>query len=247
MCAPDMRAPKVVNIENSNIVGMTHQYLPKAYWVNNAEVDLVNDPYVTYSQAHEEFKLVIWELGRRCNYDCWYCGPDAHNTYESQKTLGSLLAAVRQLQIIWLNSQPAKFVFAGGESTFNPDFMEFANHLHKDGHRIHTTTNGSHTTAYYTELARISDISFSAHLSYLETPNIAKKFIANVAAATINAGLNYIEVRIMLQPGKLLQAQELHTRLIEVTPRVTVDLLHNETKTTIEYTAQEVQWATSHQ
>jgi MoaA/NifB/PqqE/SkfB family radical SAM enzyme len=244
-----MRSPKVRDTLDTDIVGMAHQSLPIRYWSpeTHETVDLVKEPTITYSKDHEEFKVVVWELGRRCNYNCWYCGPSAHNNYENQKALQTMIDGYEQLARIWLCNQPTKFVFAGGESTFNPDFMQFAQYITSRGlgHVLHVTTNGSHTNQYYTELAKISSISFSAHLTYLETPNIYNKFVKNIELATINRGLNYIEVRIMLEPGKLAFAQQLYQDLKAVTNNVTVDLLHDQDLNIMEYSPEEQTWAAS--
>jgi organic radical activating enzyme len=144
-----------------------------------------------------------------------------------------------------------KFVFTGGEPTFNPDFLEFVTYLHDDLlHIIHTTTNGSHTPAYYSKLIQVSDIGFSAHLTYLERPEIYKKFIDNIKSANEsrqsnhNASLNWLGVRIMLQPGKLDMAKKLYNDCKEIIPNVNVDLLHGTNKQILPYSQEEIDWVT---
>jgi hypothetical protein len=48
----------------------------------------------------------------------------------------------------------------------------------------------------------------------------------------------------MLQPGKLDMAKTLYTDCKEVTPNVTVDLLHGNNKQILPYSQEEIAWVT---
>jgi organic radical activating enzyme len=151
----------------------------------------------------------------------------------------------------WGMNQRIKFGFSGGESTFNPDYLEFVEYLKSQGHIIHTTTNGSHQPDYYSKLMLVSDITVSAHLDYLQQPRMYQKFLDNIQAAAHSkvsrpeSNTNILEVRIMLQPGKLDQAQKLYQDLIPITSNVTVDLLHDKKKKIMDYSQSELAWTTS--
>jgi hypothetical protein len=246
-CGTDMQSPKVKNYDDINVV--TSRKIKDLEFDDLTLVDLVKEPDITFCGVFKDYKLVIWELGRRCNYDCWYCFPDSHNNYEGHKTLGSLKHGLKNLSKVWGANQKMKFVFTGGEPTFNPDFLEFVTHLHDDlYHIVHTTTNGSHTPSYYAKLMQVSDIGFSAHLNYLERPEIYKKFISNIKSAdesrksNQNASLNWLGIRIMLQPNKLELAKELYNDCKEITANVTVDLLHDINKQIMIYSEEEIKW-----
>lgn len=256
-CGSDMKSPKVKNIEDTSIAS-THR-INKIDYSNLTVVDQVTNPDMIFCGEYSDHKLVIWEIGRRCNYDCWYCFPDSHNNYESHKTLGSLMHGLKNLSKSWATETDGesdkmipskmKFVFTGGEPTFNPDFLEFVTHLHDDLlHIAHTTTNGSHTPDYYAKLMKVSDIGFSAHLHYLETPNIYKKFLKNIESAANtklnnrSASYNWLGVRIMLQPGKLEFAKQLYNDCKAITKIVEVDLLHGRDKKILPYSQEEIDW-----
>lgn len=246
-CGSDMQSPKVKDIKDIGIV--TSSYIKPLDYSNLNIVDQVTNPDVIACGAFSQYKMVIWEIGRRCNYNCWYCVPDSHNNYESHKTLGSFMHGLDNLNEYWSENQKMKFVFTGGEPTFNPDFLEFITHLHDDLlHIVHTTTNGSHTPEYYSKLIKVSDIGFSAHLNYLETPNIYKKFIKNIESAVTtkanntSAGFNWLGVRIMLQPGRLDLAKQLYKDCKNVIGNITIDLLHDKNKQIMPYSQEEVDW-----
>lgn len=246
-CGTDMQTPKVKSYEDIGIV--TARKIKNLDLDALKPVDLVKDPTITFSGVFNEYKLVIWELGRRCNYDCWYCFPDSHNNYEGHKTLGSLKHGLKNLSTFWGADTKMKFVFTGGEPTFNPDYLEFVEHLRNDlFHIVHTTTNGSHTPDYYAKLMKVSDIGFSAHLSYIERPEIYKKFVKNVQSAYESkqsnpvANMNWLGVRIMLQPGKLDLAKQLKQDCKNITSNVTVDLIHDRNKKVLPYSQEEIDW-----
>lgn len=248
-CGSDMQSLKVVDKADTYLatkVGMTD-----IDYSHLKLVDKVESPTISFCGAFKEYKLIVWEIGRRCNYDCWYCFPDSHNTYEGHKTLGSLMNGLESLELFWAKGYKMKFVFTGGEPTFNPDFLEFVTHLHDNlFHIAHTTTNGSHTEDYYKKLIQVSDIGFSAHLTYLENPKIYDKFIKNVRAAEASrlsnesSLANWLGVRIMLQPGKLELATRLYNDCKAITPNVTIDLIHGADKKIISYEEKEIIWMT---
>jgi len=243
-CGSDMQSPKVKNRED----------IPKIANLKFDEFNLVNqvaDPDILFCGAFTDYKLVIWELGRRCNYDCWYCIPASHNNFEGHKTLGTLMSGLENLNRHWSKDQKIKFVFTGGEPTFNPDFLKFATYLHDDlFHIVHTTTNGSHTPDYYSKLMQVSDIGFSAHLSYLERPEIYKKFIKNIAVASESkqsnktANLNWLGVRIMLESGRLDLAKKIYNDCKVITDSITIDLIHGKNKQILPYSQEEIDWVT---
>jgi len=248
-CGSDMQTPKVKNFEDTHIVSQDE--IKDIDYNNLKLIDHVENPDVIFCGAFKQYKMVIWELGRRCNYNCWYCTESSHNGYEAHKTLGTLQYGLKNLTKHWSKGQVMKFVFTGGEPTFNPDYLDFVIELKELGHIIHTTTNGSHTEDYYSRLMQVSDIGFSAHLTYLENPKMYDKFISNIAAAHESkksdetANLNWLGVRIMLQPGKLSLAKKLYKDCKSIIDNVVIDLLHGHegTKTIISYSEDELAWA----
>lgn len=204
------------------------------------------------SDAIRTRKVVVWDLGRRCNYNCTYCFPEIHNNYEAHKSLGSLKFAADFLRRVWAVDYPIKFVITGGEPTANPAFLDFVKYLREPyvlkwqtGPQrvwdwVHTTTNGSRLPEYYEEMMGLSDIGFSAHLEYLKEPQILDKFISNITRCvklkTDNetARLNWLGARLMLKPGQLELARTVWDRISQI-PDVrqhcvrTISLLHSNT------------------
>ena len=170
------------------------------------------DPKAIYSQETEKFKTIIWDLGRLCNFDCHYCSKNSHNNFDPVKNLKFFLNAYENIKIWNYSDERIKFSMTGGEPTVYKDYLPFVKTLKKDDHIIHTTTNGSNTVEYYSELAQYSDIAFSLHLEYVKRLGI-EKFLNNIKAAAettesghennTDARFNWVIVRIMLDPGNL--------------------------------------------
>ncbi len=253
-CGADMAVPKVKDydlIKDFKIEDINKKLLH--------EVETIKNPNVVYSDATKDFKSVIWDLGRLCNFDCSYCSKNSHNNYDPVKNLKAMIAAYENLQNYWnKNDERLKFSIAGGEPTVYKDYLPFVKYLKEKNHIVMTTTNGSNSEKYYAELAEYSDICFSIHLKYAEKLGI-DKFVKNVLAAAettkqahINntvAKYNWIIVRIMLEPGKLETAKKVYSEFTEKLQGynnivITVDVVHNADgdHKIYEYSSEELEW-----
>lgn len=208
-CGSDMAVPKVKNAES--VLRFFNNNKIREYDVNYKLPKV--DAEVVYSTNYVK-KAVTWAIGRRCNFDCWYCPPSDHNNFEAHKDYDTLMAAYTVLSTQWIKGEPTKFSMLGGELTIYKDYLPFVKTLREQGHNSITTTNGSRDAAYYAELAAVSDICFSLHLNYLKTLGI-EKFIKSIDAAIRNKAENFIRIRLMVDPGNLEYAKEVHEILLE--------------------------------
>jgi organic radical activating enzyme len=253
-CGADMAVPKASNLD------LINQHFPNSIIIEkelNTKHDRV-DPVVVYSNTNNLFKFISWEIGRRCNFDCWYCPPTVHNNYEKQKTLSQFETAYNNLKH-WIDGEKTKFSFTGGEPTVYKDYLPFVKRIKQDGHLVMTTTNGSHNENYYRELAEYSDICFSVHLNYVKQFGI-DKFIKSIQSATdvrrknSNDGSlgdpNWVGVRIMCDPGNLDIAKEIYKICKEKFNDIiisvdTVHDAHTGSGNLYSYTEEEIHWIKS--
>lgn len=185
--------------------------------LKNFSASQVDPAWVGPSNVDKNFPLTItWDIGRRCNYKCSYCAPSVSNTYEVNKTLGSLKFAIRNLHEDYCQGKKAIWNFSGGEPTINPSYMEIVKHLYNDlGHSIITQTNASQGESYYSELIEYSSIFFSAHLDQYNE----EQFIKNTQAviekiSTIQEpARKQFFVKVMTPPGKVKEGQDLIDKL----------------------------------
>lgn len=246
-CGADMGIPKVKNKED------VLKFFPKMKIekFELAEEKETIEPSMVFTPYHNDYKLITWELGRRCNFDCWYCFPNSHNNYESHKNYDMMMNAYRNLSKMWIFNEKTKFNFTGGELTVYKDYLPFVKTLVNDNHIVMTTTNGSHNPDYYAELAEVSDICFSLHLNYLKKFGI-DKFIKNIESV-VNVRKsksdmkNWIGVRIMADPGNVEFAKEVLKICNEKfgnEAQITVDAIHitGDQHQLHRYTEEEIIW-----
>jgi MoaA/NifB/PqqE/SkfB family radical SAM enzyme len=95
---------------------------------------------------------VVWDTGRRCNYDCTYCESTRHNNYSKHKSLDEYITTFEFLDKwvkIYNNNKIHKtntnINFTGGEPTANPNFWDLIDHIKKydNSYHLSLTTNGA--------------------------------------------------------------------------------------------------------
>lgn len=106
----------------------------------------------TAVKSNENF-MVIWDTGKRCNFDCTYCSSYRHTNDSPHATLEELLKTYEFVKE-WVgiynkhNTIPRdsfNIDFTGGEPTANSAFWELLKHIKQDNPNISlgVTTNGS--------------------------------------------------------------------------------------------------------
>lgn len=207
-CGADMAAAKVKNPEDVD------KFFDKG---KVKEFNLLEGsaivPNMVFS-TNQYYKNITWAIGRRCNFDCWYCPESDHNNFEEHKSYDTLMSAYSVLNSNWIKDAPTKFSLLGGELTVYKDYLPFVKTLRELGHRSITTTNGTRDPDYHASLAEVSDICFSLHLKYVKSLGI-EKFIKNIESAVKHKHDNFIRVRLMADPGNLEYAQEVYGILLE--------------------------------
>lgn len=105
-----------------------------------------------YSDLKQPLKMVVWDLGRRCNFDCTYCTGWMHSTtapmnkFEKYKRTADFIDKYYKIY----SKQHAKdwkitVSFTGGEPAINPDFFKLLPYL-KENYpylKLNLTTNGT--------------------------------------------------------------------------------------------------------
>jgi pyruvate-formate lyase-activating enzyme len=238
-CGADMAVPKVKNKES--ILRFFSNNKIREFDLNYKLPDV--DAEVVYSTNYN-YKTITWAVGRRCNFDCWYCPESDHNNYEAHKDYDTLMSAYSILSTQWIKGAPTKFSMLGGELTVYKDYLPFVKKLKEDGHHSITTTNGSHNPDYYAELAQVSDLCFSLHLNYVKKLGL-EKFVRSIDASIRNKGNNFIRIRLMVDPGNTEYAKEVHAALIEKFNGrclITVKPVHDTSGALFPYQEKEIFW-----
>ena len=99
--------------------------------------------------VNPEPMMVTWDIGRRCNYDCSYCGATRHDNHSPHHGFNELKITFDFIKT-WTNiyntqrlSSTTTINFTGGEPTVNPNFWKLVDHVKQHNFNIGLTTNGA--------------------------------------------------------------------------------------------------------
>lgn len=115
----------------------------------------MNETYNSINPIKTHQFIITWDTGRRCNFDCSYCGSDRHDLVSKFPEFDELTKGVDFIKgylrtiLPYRNEKSANISLTGGEPTANPSFMRLSSYL-KDSfadyeYEVFTTltTNGS--------------------------------------------------------------------------------------------------------
>jgi MoaA/NifB/PqqE/SkfB family radical SAM enzyme len=117
---------------------------------------------------------VTWDVGRRCNYDCTYCGPGRHNNWSPHASLDSLIDTadfVLEYCDLYVKHRKVKEInlnFTGGEPTTNKNLMGLFKYIRQQLRdykiTIALTTNGAFPDKMLPEIKRlVNQVTVSYH------------------------------------------------------------------------------------
>ena len=151
---------------------------------------------------HEGVRI-DWYIGKRCNYDCSYCGDFLHDNFSSHKSLPILKSVIDNITSS-ISPESIRIGFTGGEPTVNPNLVDFCKYLKNIGIPfVAITSNGTRTVDYYKDLLKyISTITFSQHYEFSNT----EEFIHKIRE--ISASNPEITVQIMFNANYFHEAQK---------------------------------------
>lgn len=152
---------------------------------------------------------ILWDLSRRCNYNCSYCWPYVHNNYEKFLSIDIILDTCERLIYEWSNTNEIRFNFGGGEPTLHPNFIDIIRYLKSENQWVLITTNGSMPPSFWKEAVKyINSINMSAHFEFINK----SRFLENLQIIMDHHDLvsddHWIEIKLMCPPGKVKEAVE---------------------------------------
>jgi organic radical activating enzyme len=163
---------------------------------------------------------VLWDLGRKCNYNCNYCWPSVHSNTEKFADYDTIIRAIDMITTHWAEGKQIRWNFGGGEPTMHPQFIDILKYLKSKGQWILITTNGSRSTKFWTEAAQYcNSINMSAHFASMDLyPGNEQRFIDNCEVIMKQHDLvdddHWIEIKLMTPPGYLERAQATKDRIM---------------------------------
>lgn len=161
---------------------------------------------------------VLWDLGRRCNYDCSYCWTSVHNRTDDHKNIDLLISTADNIIDNWSKGESIRWNFGGGEPTLHPDFLEFLKHLNKKNQWTMVTTNGTRDYKYWMEAVKyLNSINFSAHFEGLKNEKDEDRFVKNIEVICEHFDNHdddhWLEIKLMAPPEFIDRALNLKKKI----------------------------------
>tara|TARA_B100000902_G_scaffold110042_1_gene111593 strand:- start:687 stop:1661 length:975 start_codon:yes stop_codon:yes gene_type:complete len=148
------------------------------------------------SKKYKEWVRIEWNMGRRCNFDCSYCGADLHDNKSKHLPFEKFDDAVRTMREFYADKQ-IRMSLTGGEPFVHPRILDILKLFPKYGvDEVSTITNGSlPLKKYQTALEYIDNLIFSWHFEFLRVDHM-KHVLSNL-------NRKQVKVHLMYLPGQL--------------------------------------------
>ena len=167
----------------------------------------------------DELLRVEWNLGKRCNYNCSYCGNELHNKTSDHMSWEVYTSTIDKI-VEASNGKKIKISFTGGEPFVHPKFIEMLKYAKENGvYRCSVTTNGSPPPKIYKKaLQYLHYVVISYHFEFAFHDKVINnitgmwKEIQEYRAKDDYKGMH---VHIMALPGHMKQWQEIIDELKE--------------------------------
>jgi MoaA/NifB/PqqE/SkfB family radical SAM enzyme len=170
---------------------------------------------------------VEWNLGKRCNFNCSYCGNDLHDNVSEHipwEVFTNTIDKIKQ----GAGNRDIKISFTGGEPFVHPQFVEMLEYAKQNGiSKCSVTTNGSPPLKIYERAVEYLDyLTVSYHFEFAKHERLIDNIIA------IRKLKNTMHVNIMFLPGKLdecielmdtFQQHDVHYSIRRIRPRTNSD------------------------
>lgn len=206
---------------------------------------------------------VIWDTGRKCNFDCTYCESTRHNNYSKYKSLEEykdtfdFVRKWAHLQNSFKKDNPGVNInFTGGEPTSNPVFWDLLDYIRslEPSYYLSLTTNGAWGKTFSSNiLEHIDSVTISYHAEAHE--NLKKLSIENIL--TLHKVGKPLQVNVMLHVDHWEETVAVYKQLkeqgIDARPRLIgdgnivrkgwfVDSDGTNRRTSHEYNPEQQQW-----
>jgi len=209
-CGADVILSKAKDRESIELLGVTiHGH--KGQHLSSGGLDDVGET-IAVEMSFPITHQILWDITRRCNYDCNYCWPSIHNNSELFHEADKIYQFIDQAIEDWSENDTIRWNFGGGEPTMHPEFVNILQYLNSKSQWILLTTNGSRSTSYFEKIIPyLNSINMSAHFGSMDRfPGHVDRFKNNckqiINYHKNNDGDHWLEVKLMTPPGFLDRA-----------------------------------------
>ena len=183
--------------------------------------DLLEDPVameMNFPIPHQ----ILWDITRRCNYDCGYCWPSIHNKTDAYHSWDVISGFIDRAVDRWAQGGEIRWNFGGGEPTMHPNFIDMIKYLKSKKQFVLVVSNGSRSSRFWQEaVPYLNTVLMSAHFGSMDQiPGNEDRFIENCRIVMehhdrVNDDF-WIEIKLMTPPGYLDRALAFRQRILDL-------------------------------
>lgn len=161
----------------------------------------------------DELLRVEWNLGKRCNYNCSYCGNDLHDNTSEHMPWEVFTGTIDKIKA-GSGGKKIKISFTGGEPFVHPQFVDMLQYARENGiYRCSVTTNGSPPMKIYERaLEYLHYTIVSYHFEYAKHDKVIENIVGIhrlIKQYREQGTWKDMHVHLMFLPGKLQECQNL--------------------------------------
>jgi MoaA/NifB/PqqE/SkfB family radical SAM enzyme len=219
-CGADVVLSKAKTKAARTILSVTNKGWPGKEATLKDQVDDIGSPIGVETHFPVPYQ-VLWDLGRKCNYDCHYCWPAVHNKVDPHKDYDLLIRTFDHIIDNWAGGESIRWNFGGGEPTLHPRFIDLMKHLKSRNQWTLVTSNGTRDYKYWGELIQnLNTVLMSAHFDGLISEKEEDRFVRNIQ--TICEHFNnhdddhWIEVKLMTPPKYIERSLNLKKKILDL-------------------------------
>ena len=224
-CGADVIVSKAKSTIYKSLLSITNEYESNSHILTAPDETLSPGKNVDSIGDHLGVEMnfpipyqILWDIGRRCNYDCSYCWPGIHNRTEQHKDFDLLVHTADKMIDTWAKGQPIRWSFGGGEPTLHPKFLDFLIHLKSKNQWTMVSSNGTRDHKYWKVAAEhLNTINLSAHFDGLRDEKDEDRFVRNVETICKHFDEHnddhWIEVKLMAPPNHFDRALKLRDKI----------------------------------
>ena len=220
-CGADVILSKAKDDASVDLLDVTHNGYEGTSRVENYTTDSINDAVAVEMNFPIPYQI-LWDLGRRCNYNCNYCWPAVHSNTEKFPPFEQVISTIDMLIDNWSRGKEIRWNFGGGEPTMHPQFIDIIKYLKSRNQWILVTTNGSRSNKFWREASQhVNSVNMSAHFASMDQyKGNEDRFLENCRIIMQHHDVVdddfWLEIKLMTPPGFLDRAQLLRDRLLAI-------------------------------
>ena len=150
------------------------------------------------NKKYKEWVRIEWNMGKRCNFDCSYCGSDLHDNTSKHMPLEKFEYAIKTMREFYKDKR-IRMSLTGGEPFVHPKILDILSLFKK--YKVDETSiisNGSVPLEKYVKaLEYIDNIIFSWHFEHLRIDHMKSVLLG------LKDKAKHTHVHLMYLPGRL--------------------------------------------